>query len=119
MLPTQAILLAALVFTTVVDPTCGARSKYANAVSAVDGIRFNYDQTQQQSWPDMRVSTTGPGDPLKVCDCEMAPVSNHGGLLCDKEGYFIASFEAVGHWVRQSLHSSIWPSLRICRIKIH
>jgi hypothetical protein len=41
-----------------------------------------------------------PGDVLDVCECENASLSSHGGLQCEREGWFIYSFEAVGRWVR-------------------
>lgn len=43
------------------------------------------------------------GETLHVCECEDAPVTSHGGLQCEKEGWFIYSFDAVGRWVRSLL----------------
>ena len=40
------------------------------------------------------------GDALSLCECEDASLSLHGGLQCEKEGWFIYSFEARGQWVR-------------------
>eukprot|EP00892_Ulva_mutabilis_P000991 jgi/Ulvmu1/10893/UM007_0070.1 len=93
------LLLTFLVFSFAFDHATGSRIKYTHKSSAVDSIGVRDDQEQLTSWPDTRITTTSQGDHLKVCDCEFAPISNHGGLLCDKEGYFIASFEAVGHWI--------------------
>lgn len=95
----QGILQATLIVCFAIQITVGSRLQ-KNDVSRVDRIGFSEDQYPLVSWPDNRMSGTSQGDHLKVCDCEMAPSSNHGGLLCDKEGYFITSFEAVGHWVR-------------------
>jgi hypothetical protein len=44
-----------------------------------------------------------PGDLLEICECEDASLSSHGGLQCEREGWFIYSFEAVGRWVRLNL----------------
>jgi hypothetical protein len=40
------------------------------------------------------------GDALSLCECEDAALSLHGGLQCEKEGWFVYSFEARGQWVR-------------------
>lgn len=58
---------------------------------------------------------------LKICDCEYALPRYHGGLLCNKEGYFITNFEAVGHWVRptcssQSKTCAMWFCLCLCML---
>ena len=60
----------------------------------------------QQTGPMPEPSTSVPvtpvlreGDALHLCQCEDASVSVHGGLQCEKEGWFIYSFEAIGRWV--------------------
>lgn len=103
----QAILQATLIVCFAVAVAVGSRlTKHGS--SPVENIGYSKDQHQLVPWPGHRISGTDQGDNLKVCDCEMAPISNHGGLLCDKEGYFIASFESVGHWVSRHAQSSIW-----------
>ena len=37
---------------------------------------------------------------LALCDCEFA-TGPPNGLSCDKEGWFISSFEREGSWVRK------------------
>lgn len=107
----QGILQATLVFCFALQITAGSRLR-KNDVSRVDRIGFGEDQYPMVSWPDNRMPGTSQGDHLKVCDCEMAPSSNHGGLLCDKEGYFITSFEAVGHWVRWRTQAGILRGIK-------
>lgn len=36
--------------------------------------------------------------PVNLCECQQATGEPHG-LSCDKEGWFISSFEYVGSWV--------------------
>jgi hypothetical protein len=51
------------------------------------------------------------GDALSVCQCEDASLAIHGGLQCEKEGWFVHSFEAIGRWVRcpagKLMHGSV------------
>ncbi len=51
---------------------------------------------------------------LKLCECERANGAPNG-LSCDKEGWFISSFEREGSWVRRlnkvlCMSSSVTPS---------
>ena len=36
---------------------------------------------------------------LDLCECEQSIADSTGGLGCDKEGWFVSSFERVGTWV--------------------
>ena len=49
----------------------------------------------------------GP-EPLQLCDCEPAR-GPPNGLSCDKEGWFISSFERVGEWVSCYLTAFVAP----------
>lgn len=49
---------------------------------------------------------------LKLCQCEDASISSNGGLNCVKDGWFISTFEATGHWVRCSTPTSVVFTIR-------
>ena len=36
---------------------------------------------------------------IQLCECENALMQSNGGLNCEKEGWFISSFEMHGRWV--------------------
>ena len=68
-----------------------------------------FDSEVVWSTPPLDGVPVSNSNALKICDCEYASTKNHGGLLCNKEGYFITNFEADGHWVRPSL---LYPTER-------
>jgi hypothetical protein len=68
---------------------------------------WEYSKVASVAKTDVNTTRTQPsipilrqGQALKVCECEYTVISSHGGLQCEKEGWFIYSFEATGHWVR-------------------
>ncbi len=55
---------------------------------------------------------TDPGE-LALCDCEVA-TGPPNGLSCEKEGWFVSSFEREGSWVR-STHTTLLYFFADCR----
>ena len=52
---------------------------------------------------------------LELCDCEVA-LGAPDGLSCDKEGWFISSFQQAGQWVRCGFSPAV--SVWNCRIGV-
>lgn len=95
----RGLLLAPGVLSTSAARTAHERDGApATALSVVDDVRPSGGAALRFGPTD--ASELRQGEPMELCDCEDADLRSHGGLQCTKEGQFIASFEAVGHWVR-------------------
>lgn len=102
---------ACMAYLLVVYIVCQAAFVSASSSDGFSGeVRFvsssdEYDSELTWHTPSDAVVPVSNNNALRICDCEYASTSYHGGLLCNKEGYFITNFQAVGHWVRHlSIH---------------
>lgn len=74
---------------------CDARRHRRRKAQVANVARHDVQRSSERIIPFLQ-----QGDALDVCECEDASLSAHGGLQCEREGWFIYSFEAVGRWVR-------------------
>jgi hypothetical protein len=95
-------MLAASVLVFLAPEVCASildrSEKQVRFVSRSD--EYDWDRALHIPASDNEPVPVSNSNALSICDCEDATTRYHGGLLCNKEGYFITDFEAVGHWVR-------------------
>lgn len=87
----------------ILEPCVAVRAASANGLSEqvrVVSREEEYDTGVVWNIPPLNDVPVTNSNALRICDCEYASTKKHGGLLCNKEGYFITNFEADGHWVR-------------------